>query len=114
MMYLNNNSAFHYFKMQEISQFNYDLKTNTYGQLFQGEADWNDYVDFKLRMEDHGDDKVTVQVFLNEKCIDFIESKQFLPDFNPSQIIIAGGGISCFLRSVRISQRERQTMIKIE
>jgi hypothetical protein len=58
-------------------------------------------------MEDHGDDKVTVQVFLNEKCIDFIECKHFLPDFDLSQIVIAGGGFSCFLKSVRIGQRER-------
>jgi hypothetical protein len=31
LMYYNQNSAFHFFKMQEISQFNYDVKTNTFG-----------------------------------------------------------------------------------
>ena len=39
------------------------------------EAEEQDYVDFKLKIEDHGDERITITIYLSEKKADFIESK---------------------------------------
>jgi hypothetical protein len=66
------------------------------------DAEWNDYVDFKLKVEDHGDNRMTCTVSLNNSKVDFIEAKQYMPEFNPSQIYIAGAGNQVVLRSIKI------------
>ena len=45
--------------MQEIQAFNYDVKTNVFGRGYQQEADFHDYLDFKFKIEDHGDERIT-------------------------------------------------------
>ena len=76
-------------------------------------------MDFKMKLEDHGDHRMTVTgkkvlnynffciVFLDDIKADFMECKSFLPEFNPTQIYVAGSGNSVHLREIKVSQRER-------
>lgn len=52
---------FQFFKNQEIPQFNYDMMENTFSSQPSQQAVWNDYVDFKIRLIDNGDNKVTLK-----------------------------------------------------
>ena len=53
-------SSFQFFKNQEIPLFNYDMLENKFPDGQPSQAVWNDYVDFKIKVNDNGDDKVTL------------------------------------------------------
>ena len=46
------------FKNQEIPLFNYDMMENKFPDGQPSQAVWNDYVDFKIKICDNGDDKM--------------------------------------------------------
>ena len=67
------------------------------------QAVWNDYVDFKIKVNDNGDDKVTLTVYLNAKKQLEIPCQMFLPVFNPAKIMLAGSGSGTYIKQIRIS-----------
>ena len=58
---------FYFFANQEIPAFNYDMMENKFQQTGFSQHVWNDYVDFKVCLIDNGDDRVTMQVSMNDK-----------------------------------------------
>ena len=57
---MNPASSFQFFKNQEIPLFNYEMMENKFPDGQPSQAVWNDYVDFKIKVNDNGDDKVTL------------------------------------------------------
>ena len=55
---LNPQSTLQFFKNQEIPLFNYDMMENKFPDGQPSQAVWNDYVDFKIKICDNGDDKI--------------------------------------------------------
>ena len=60
-------SSFQFFKNQEIPIFNYDMMENRFPDGQPSQAVWNDYVDFKIKVNDNGDDRVSITLYLNAK-----------------------------------------------
>ena len=54
------NHAFHFFKNQEIPQFFYDMKEDTFSKVQSSQAIWDDCADFKIEIFDNGDDRVAI------------------------------------------------------
>jgi hypothetical protein len=42
---------------------------------------WNDFVDFKVNLIDNGDDRIIMQVFMNDSQKREVKCNMFLPEF---------------------------------
>lgn len=100
-------SSFQYFKNQEIPVFNYDMMTNNFTDEQTSESVWNDYVDFKLKLNDNGNDKVSLTVFLNSKKHLEVPCSMFLPVFDTTKIMVAGSGSATYIKQIKIIQTEQ-------
>lgn len=67
-------------------------------------AVWNDYIDFKILVNDNGDDRASLTVYLNERKSLEIPCSMFLPYFDPAKIMFAGSGSGTYLKQIRITQ----------
>ena len=64
-------------------------------------------MDFKINLIDNGDDRVIMQVFMNDKNQREVKCNMYLPEFKPSKIMFAGSGSATYIKSVRISHCRR-------
>ena len=100
-------SSFQFFKNQEIPIFNYDMMENRFPDGQPSQAVWNDYVDFKIKVNDNGDDKVSITLYLNAKKHLEIPCQMFLPVFDSTKIMMAGSGSGTYIKQIRITQTEQ-------
>lgn len=94
--------TFKFFKNQEIPEFFYDLKSNKYLKQPLEAAKSEDYVDFNITLIDNGDDKLCLQVSLNEKKTLNLVCQMFIPVFDLTKILFAGSGHATYLKDLKI------------
>jgi len=62
------------------------------------QAVWDDYVDFKVALIDNGDNKVILQVWINEAKTLEINCGMFIPFLEPCHVMLAGSGSATYIK----------------
>eukprot|EP00347_Sterkiella_histriomuscorum_P008891 403343351 len=107
-----NKLQFKFFKNQEIPEFFYNIETDSYMKQVSSKAQQEDYVDFNMTMIDNGDDRVCLQVGLNDKKTLNLICQMYMPVFEPTKVLFSGSGHATYLKEVNIKQIQRQEYFK--
>lgn len=91
-------------------EFKFFKKTQIPEVEVSEEALLEDYQDIHIRYFDNGDDKIQVSAYIEAKTKKFcyLNSDKFIPWLHPTNLMLAGSGMSAILKSVMIKQTHRQ------
>lgn len=95
---------FKFFKNQEIPEFFYSLEEDKHLKTVSTKAQKEDYVDFNITLIDNGDDRVCLQVGLNDKKTLNLICQLYIPVFDATKILFAGSGHATYLKEISIKQ----------
>lgn len=68
---------------------------------------WNDFVDFKIELNDNGDERISLSVFTKAETKRDVKCSLFLPEFEPSRVMLAGCGSATYIKSLKVEHTKR-------